>query len=605
MTALLASLFGLAFIVSPYWLMPEVFEVRILLLALTIAMGAAWSHLSASSLQLRFDAKSWILFGVLLAGLLAINYKPLASAIPWRGDEDHHISVAMSLAKRFEMKWVLAAVLAYSLLLYLVWQKSIWAIPLGLLLVIGVVFVFLIRIPMEGVTPELLLRYPFVNYWFYAMGPMIVGLIDHPYYEAAYRIGPILSAIVLSWVFQNSLKNLGISNRLLWALTVATMPIVFYYSSILYLELPAAVLMLVVCLRIETLLADDYSSIRRNPAWYALILVGFIKETTIMFLLAFLVSRAVFSFIRGKTGISLRGRLGGFSQGNQQSPLQRNWIGELAIIFSILTPLLLYLFFRSFLATTRSFAGELSSIWDPSVYYTIGRSYLEQFGLFLIFFLLGCAVLVRRRNWSAVGFFLALFLSVPLFHAIDNNALSGYSRFNLFVLPPVLAGSSILLNRMNQRRKVIVVILAGATIAVNLLISPINLDGSKKPFWGNYLTDTSEHYYPYREAIAWLKEEHGDERILFAGMDYPYFFGFYFNQFGWYPEHAVVVSEDAKSQSEVLSELAEEAKRGEFEVVLYHVSPEESLPPQVLGALIWQQIFRNQAHSLVVYDAAD
>ena len=88
-------------------------------------------------------------------------------------------------------------------------------------------------------------------------------------------------------------------------------------------------------------------------------------------------------------------------------------------------------------------------------------------------------------------------------------------------------------------------------------------------------------------------------------MDYLYLFGFYYDQFGWYPEHAVLVSGDAKSQSEVLSELADEAQKGEFEVVLYHVSPEESLPPQVLGALIWQQIFRNQAHSLVVYDAAD
>ena len=102
-----------------------------------------------------------------------------------------------------------------------------------------------------------------------------------------------------------------------------------------------------------------------------------------------------------------------------------------------------------------------------------------------------------------------------------------------------------------------------------------------------------------------MKEEHGDERILFAGTDYPYFFGFYFDQFGWYPEHAILVSGDTKSQSKVLSELAYEAQRGEFEVVLHHVSLEDPMPPQVLGPLIGQRIFRNQAHSLVVYDIAD
>ena len=88
-------------------------------------------------------------------------------------------------------------------------------------------------------------------------------------------------------------------------------------------------------------------------------------------------------------GNLLRGCLRSFSQRNPQSSLQRNWFGELAIIFSILTPLILNLFFRSCLAAVRCFAGELSSIWDPSVYYTIGRSHIEQFSLFLIFFLVG------------------------------------------------------------------------------------------------------------------------------------------------------------------------------------------------------------------------
>jgi len=488
--------------------MAESFEVRILLLGLTVVVGAAWSHISASSIRLRFDAKSWILFGVLLVGLLALNNKPLTSAIPWRGDEDHFIRTAMNLATRVQVKWVLPAIFGYLLLLYLVWKKSKWVIPLGLVAGIAAVLAIVIRSPIEGVTPLLLLRYPFVNSWFHAIGPLLAGLIDHPYYEAAYRIGPILSATVLAWAFQYSVRNVRVANRLLLALSVATIPIVFYYSSILYLELPATILILVVCLRVESLFAADYENIRTNSAWYALILIGFIKETAVIFLLIFIAGRAVFSLIKGRKGVSFLGREGSPSQRNLQSFLQRNWSGELAIIFSVLAPLLLYVFFRSSLLTTRTFAGELSSIWDPSVYYTIGRSYVEQFGLFLIFFLVGCAVLIQQKRLFAAGFFLALFFFVPLFHAIDEKALSGYSRFNLFVLPPILAGSSILLNRVTQRGNIIVALLSGTAIAVSLWISPINLDGSKKPLWGNYIRDTSEHYYPYREAVEWLKEEH-------------------------------------------------------------------------------------------------
>ena len=62
-------------------------------------------------------------------------------------------------------------------------------------------------------------------------------------------------------------------------------------------------------------------------------------------------------------------------------------------------------------------------------------------------------------------------------------------------------------------------------------------------------------------------------------MNYLYLFGFYFDQFGWYPEQLVLVSGDAESQSEVLLELAYGAQRGEFDVIPYHVSREESLPP--------------------------
>ena len=84
-TTLLASLFGLAFIASPYWLMAEAFEVRILLLALTLAIGASWSHLSASNLRVRFDAKSWILFGVVGESRFRVLVQPVLALLAGLG----------------------------------------------------------------------------------------------------------------------------------------------------------------------------------------------------------------------------------------------------------------------------------------------------------------------------------------------------------------------------------------------------------------------------------------------------------------------------------------------------------------------------------------
>jgi hypothetical protein len=79
-----------------------------------------------------------------------------------------------------------------------------------------------------------------------------------------------------------------------------SIPLVFYYSSIFYLELPAVCLMFVVCLRIDHLLHSDFNEIRNDPAWYALLLLGFIKETTLPFLIVFVIFRFAILFLKLK-----------------------------------------------------------------------------------------------------------------------------------------------------------------------------------------------------------------------------------------------------------------------------------------------------------------
>ena len=58
---------------------------------------------------------------------------------------------------------------------------------------------------------------------------------------------PFLSSFLLVWIFQKDLSRSRPYRNLVWGLVVASIPLVYYYSSILYLEMPAVVLMLIVC----------------------------------------------------------------------------------------------------------------------------------------------------------------------------------------------------------------------------------------------------------------------------------------------------------------------------------------------------------------------
>jgi hypothetical protein len=206
-----------------------------------------------------------------------------------------------------------------------------------------------------------------------------------------------------------------------------------------------------------------------------------------------------------------------------------------------------------------------------------------------------------KKEYSTVSFLLLTFFVSPLFHAVDNINFAGYSRFNLFMVPALLAGSNVLIKMMSEHQKIIGVTLAFLAVSVSLSISPIFPDGAKKPLWGNYLQDISEHYYPYSEALSWLKETYGDERILFAGLNYPYYFSFYFYQLDWHPEYKVLDYSDANNEDAALSRILASAEVDNFNIVLYHVLGKDIPQPQETSHFQQEKIIRNNAHLLVVY----
>ncbi len=575
--------FALAFVAAPFWLLAESRSGRISSLLATVAAGALWTWISARALRLSLDRRAWIPAVILLPLMAGLNLRALTSAIPWRGDEGYHIAFVLSFAKLIPTSWLLLAILASGLLLFAVWRRPGLAAAACAVLVAGGIGIYLLRRPPPL---EAILRYPFVSRWFQALTPILLRPLAGLNHEVLYRIVPFVSAAALCWLYARSVHPRSPVIAVVLGLAAATVPSLFYYSSMLYLEMPAVLLMYVVCRDSEELLALPFAELTARPAWYALVLIGFIKETTAAFLLAFVALRII---IRART-----------SPGN--APWWKLALEELLAAAGVLLPLVVYLAYRSAFGNPREFHFLPANLLDPRLAPVLLRSFLEQFGLLFLLFLAGLGLLAGRRQFRKALFLLAAVIATTLFHLLDAAKYAGYSRFNLFVLPAVLAGSVVFLQFVGTKKKWYLPALAALLLASNLALSPVNWDGSKKPYWGNYLDRMpAEHYYPYRQALAWLKEHGPPAAIQFAGMGSAYYFDFYFDQLDWHPPHELLKDSPAGDPATLRALLQRASQKG-VDCVVVRGEGDIAELQQAGAAEQWRvQLFRNRAHSLLVF----
>jgi hypothetical protein len=600
--ALLLSFYSLAFILTPYWLVPQSFPIMFIILTFTIGAGLVWSHLTAGSLEFNVGLKQWLFFIILMVGMIVINWRPLLSEIGWRGDEDFHIKAVLSLFNqvRSHIGWVIYNIPFFILYLYISKRKPGGAKYFYILTIIVNVLYILISNIFPKSSIGSLLRYPYINYWGDVVVPLIASRFISPYHEVLFRIIPFISAVAIAWMFQWNLKPKGPALFFLLGVSVATIPILYYYSSILYLELPAVLLMFYVCLNVKTLIFDDIYQLRHNPAWYALIVIGFIKETTVPFLVCFLFVR-FWAIITNKIlnqPVSFT-PLKFFKQ-NNRSEILKILTNESLVTFSTLFPIALYIFLRSVFITTRSFTPNLTNLWMVQTYKAIGQSLVQQFGIFLIFFIIGCIILYRKKEYFSAAFYLLVFLATLLFFGLDNWLYAGYSRFNLFILPVILAGSSVLFNQIVSWKRIISTAIVVIVITINLFMSPVFPDGSKIPSWGNYNYDTSEHYYPYQDALYWLKQTYPHKPVVFTGLHRKYYSEFYFNKLSWHPNYKVILSVKGQSQTDVFQSVQAIAKQYKYQIILFQLQGKELPKLGVDDYFKYEKEFCNMAHCLVV-----
>lgn len=592
---LLLFVFAGAYVLAPYWMIAAETARRGLFVTGLLAAGALWAYSASGSLELRVKRRAWIGLLVLFCVLLLLNYRALRIDIPWRGDEDYHIQVTLHffeslrrIVARAAWLWALAAG-ASAIALAVAWRRSR---PGFIALAVGLLVLVVAVLAANGsyLPSNILLRYPAAGYWLAAAPLYTSWPFVEPYSlfsEATFRVVPFLAVVGLAWMCQQQLAHKGLEIGILFGVAVGTMPLVYYHASILYLEPPALVLMTYAAFRSETLLVAEPGVVRKSAAWYALIVVGFLKETTAPFLAAFVVARALIRFV----------------------PLTRarlHWsyiADEARLAVCVLFPLFVYILFRKYFGDPRGYTPHLQNLIEAGGYAKYGQSFLEQFGPFLVLFLVGVAVLVRRRRHAVAGFLVLSFAAVCLFHLLDSVGFAGLSRFNLFLLPAVLVAAAVLVGELAQARRALTALLLVLVIAFNLVLSPLNLDGSKKPLWGNYGIDTAEHYYPYRTALRWLRDNHPADEIRFAGLSYYYWFAYYFMRLHWQADHDVVQGDNVEGDAQTLAveNALRDAARDGRHLVLYHVRGDTVPEPAEMHGFDVEKVFRNQAHILVLY----
>jgi hypothetical protein len=521
---LLAFVFCLAYIFSPYGLVAtssgDMLLVRflgrtpalLLINAALFALALFWAWLAAGEVpasthpqQKRAPLAS--LYPLLLALLLsAVNFFPLRGEVPIQGDEGWHIWRArilrdiISPAFRGSNLAITLGIILLGVVFWFAAKRLPLPIKAGVVCALGIAASFLPGFLNMPHRDFVLARYPFISVWLHQAGLMWDSTV---FREGVYRLIPMLAVFAIGWFTMWALQKNGIQAAALgFGLAFVLTPNLYYHSTILYLELPALALLLVALYHLDTLLKEDFRSVRCSPGWYALLAAGFFKETMVF-------------FIAGIIGLRLGHRM--VSQAKAGRLNGKGVWEEIAAAFCIALPLFVYAVFRSLFIQVRGYSPSLGNLVDWGLYVTAGKALAVQFGAVLILALGGLIVGILNRRSRIVLPLLALFLIHVFFHFLDRKAYMGLARFNLFLFAPLAVLAFEFIAWLKRKKPLLLPVTVVLCLALNLSLSPLSLSGDKKPGWGVPAeSNVREYTFPYGQMIDWLKSNRPNWPVLFA-----------------------------------------------------------------------------------------
>jgi len=574
---LLLTAFGFAFLLTPYWMLARPAWARA---ALAVALGAAgwwWAHAAAGAVALPALARGERAWVVLVAAVLVVlNLRAIGVDIPWHGDEDYHMEQVLYLVR--SPYWLAALGVAAGTLALARTESRSAVVTSALMLAV----MFVLCGGAYGHLLRRIARYPYFSRWFQAVPVQCLFLArGWLYQEAVLRLPALLSALALAGLVYLAVRSGPRPLRALFALAVGTTPLLSYYSTVLYLELPAIVLLTVVCLRSKEMLEADAAELRRDVGWPCLLAAGLVKETLVPFLGAWLLCRGLVALAK--------------------RPRFRTVVQESVLAVVVVLPVAVYLGFRVSAHVYRVYGCAWGNLLDGGLYRLLLVTWFDQFGLLLLLFPAGLAVLLRARGPASTVFHLATILATMAFHMADKASYVGDSRFNLLCLPALISCAVLAMDALTRWRVAAGWAAAIALLVANVLLSPVNPDGTRETGWG-CPAGGGEQYYPYRAALLWLKAAHPHEKILFANPGYRYYFDFYFRKFGWRPDHGEWTARMREhDDQERLETILQHADENGFDIMVYPVSDEVPAGQETLHNFRMERAFRNDARTVAVF----
>ena len=395
------ALFLVALVVSPYWTIQTLpAGGSAMALGILLVVGVGWSLCFGRGIAYGGGAAPGFAWTIVpaVAVLLLLVLPSLSAPLSWRGDEDTHLARLWMLKDalyRIPLSWFIPLLLAP--MAVALWNpgdlargRVRWFVVVGTLALLATP---MWRINADGSLDDALRRYPFLLVWVQAALSWSVQGWDRAVSSGpeSVRLLPLLSllAMVLWW---SSLHNdaakgdsrLDIVRRILLVAALATVPVLLFYATLGYLEMPLILLMIVVCCTGDRLLTGHLRGEPVGPAWIALGVIPFLKETAVVFVVAVMCAAGLFAVLDG-----VRGRVGPGS-------LLRRYV-RLGVV--VLAPLAIYLYFRGQGPTVRfAYVFDVTNFAEPKLYVVFGRALWEQFGVLLVVAAYGLWCAPRMRQ---------------------------------------------------------------------------------------------------------------------------------------------------------------------------------------------------------------
>ncbi len=533
-----AAWFALALLISPYWGVSTLTVSAATAWCGVLCAGVLWTACAARPIAPpRGIPVGLPVLGVPALAIVVLLWPGLSASLAWRGDEDSNLARIWSLLDAWKRVpwsgwqpwcWVLAGVAVIN-------PGRRLGVALRVVLLGGCLTILAVSMKDANAAGQLdvpLRRYPFVLVWLQAALSWSVArgfeaLRSDP---AAARLLPALAvAGIAVWAAlgigatEASRQRAAAAAVSAAALALATCPVLLFYGALIYADLPLIAILVWVCAAGDRLMRSQLLGLPVGAAWLGLLVVPFLKETAVGFVVAFLGCAAAFGMVQ---------RLRRVAPGSAM--LLRGL--QLAVV--LLLPIAVYLYVRDQGPAVRhAFRFDATQFAEPGLYAVLARAMVEQFGVVLPLAGIGALRMLRRRPWLVLLCITVGLTYVLLFCGdgqrrvrVDGAVLPGYlgySRFMLYGLPPLLVLAVHGLRGIARRGPGWLGAVALLCLAANAWMCPLRADGSRVAGWGDYIIDTQDHQYPYAALYAWMASQSPSPsaRVAVIGRRYGYAVG--------------------------------------------------------------------------------